>query len=65
MVTNVEVRPYEGESVERLLKRFSKRCRKEALVSEVFNKMYHKTKSQKRRAKRQKNAYLRRKKQRR
>jgi ribosomal protein S21 len=62
---NAEVRPFDGEPPERLLKRFTKKCRKEGFMSEVFERRHHRSKSQKQRAKRAKNEYLRRKKQRR
>ena len=57
---NVEVRPKPGESDEKLIKRFLKKCKKQEIIREYLDRVsYAKTKSQKRRQKRIKNRYLR------
>lgn len=57
---NIEVRSRPGDSDEKLLKRFIKKCKKEDIVREYLEKTaYYMTRSQKRRAKKVKNAFLR------
>jgi ribosomal protein S21 len=58
----MEVRLKPGESVDRLIKRFLKKVKKHNIVQEHVDKTsYFLTKSQKKRAKRSKNAFLRKK----
>lgn len=55
-----EVRLKHGESADRLIKRFVKKCKKGDIIKEYLDKVsFHRTKSQKRRAKRSKNRFLR------
>ena len=62
MVINAEVYPRDGESIDRLIKRFTKKCKKQEVIEEYLDKTsWHKTKRQKRREKYLKNKYLRRK----
>ncbi len=59
MATNLEVRLKPGESIDKLIKRFIKKCKKEEIVKEHLEKVsYFKSPSQKRRAKRAKNKHL-------
>ena len=56
----VEVKLKPGESSDRLIKRFVKKCKKQDVVREYLDKVsFFQTKSQKRRAKRSKNKFLR------
>jgi ribosomal protein S21 len=58
---NVEVRLREGESIDKMIKRFFKKCKKQDILKEHLEKIsFHRTKSQKRRDKIQKNRHLRR-----
>lgn len=53
MPINIQVVAREGESVDCLLKRFSKKCKKEDIIKEYLEKTsFFKTKSEKRRQKR-------------
>lgn len=57
---NVQVKVREGESSERLIRRFFKKCKKVDIVREHLDKVsFARSKSQKKRAKIQKNKYLR------
>ena len=61
-ITKVEVFPRRDESFEKMLKRFIKKCKKQEIIKEHLEKTsFHKTKSQKRRDKIEKNKYLRKK----
>lgn len=56
---NVEVKLKEGESSDKLIRRFIKKCKKQEIVKEHLDKIsFFKTKSQKRREKRSKNKRL-------
>jgi ribosomal protein S21 len=58
-VYNVEVTLRDGESQERLLKRFLKKCKKQDIIKEYINKTsYFKSKREKRREKQMRNKYL-------
>lgn len=60
MAINVEVTLRDGESSDKLIKRFFKKCKKQEVVQEYLDKTaYFKTKSQKKRDKVLKNKYLR------
>lgn len=60
MAVNVSVELRPGESSERLIKRFIKKCKKEDVIREYLTKTsFHRTKSQKRREKIRKNRHLR------
>lgn len=55
---SVELRP--GESSDRLIKRFVKKCKSEDIVREYLGKIsFYKTRSEKKRDKIRKNQYLR------
>lgn len=57
---SIEVRLKPGEHFEKMLKRFIKKVKKHAIIEEYVQKtMFHMTKSQKKRAKRAKNKFLR------
>lgn len=57
---NVEERLREGESQERLIKRFFKKCKKQEIIREHLEKTsYFKTRQQKKREKVLKSKYLR------
>jgi len=57
---NVEVKVREGESVEKMIKRFFKKCKRQDIVKEHLEKVsFFRTKSQKSRDKIQKNRHLR------
>ena len=59
-VVNVEVKLREGESEDRLIKRFLKKCKKSEIIKEYREKTeFFRTRSQKRRDKRLKNKFLR------
>ena len=59
-VTNVEVKLREGEGMEKLIKRFFKKCKKIDIIREHLEKTsYYRTRSQKKRDKIQKNKHLR------
>ena len=59
MVINVEVKLREGESQDKLLKRFLKKCKKAEIVREYCEKtMFFETKSQKKREKRRRSKFL-------
>ncbi len=50
--SNVEVQARPGESVEKLLKRFTKKCKSENIIKEYIDKtLYFKSKKQRRRSK--------------
>jgi hypothetical protein len=56
---NVEERLREGESAERLIKRFFKKCKKQEIIKEHLEKTsFFRTRRQKRRIKALKNKYL-------
>lgn len=56
----VEVKLRDGESQERLIKRFLKKCKKQEIIREYLEKTsYHRSKSRKRRDKIMKNKYMR------
>lgn len=60
MSVNVSIKLRKGESQDKLLKRFNKKCRKEEVIKEYLDKTsFFKTKTQKKREKRRKNQYLR------
>lgn len=60
--SNVVVTLRKGESQERLLKRFLKKCKKVDIIREYLDKTsYHKTRSQKKRDKILRNKFLRKK----
>jgi len=62
MTYNIEVKSRAGENADKLVKRFIKKCKKEDIVKEYLEKTsYALTKSQKKRAKRLKNRFLRQK----
>ena len=46
---NVEVRLREGESVERMIRRFTKKVKKDGILDEFLNKKYYEKPSTKRR----------------
>lgn len=55
----VEVRLKEGESSEKLIKRFVKKCKKQEIIKEYLEKVsFYRSKSQKRRDKMLKNRFL-------
>lgn len=57
---HVEVKPREGESQERMIKRFFKKCKKSEIIKEYLEKTsYYRSKSRKRRDKILKNKYMR------
>jgi len=57
---NVEVTPRDGESSEKMIRRFFKKCKKTEIIREYLEKTaYHRSKSRKRRDKIQKNKHLR------
>jgi ribosomal protein S21 len=57
---NIEVTLRPGESGEKLIKRFSKKCKKQEVIQEYLDKTsFFRTKSQKKRDKVLKNKYLR------
>ncbi len=57
---NVEVKLKKGESQEKLLRRFSKKCKKTEVVREHLDKTSHfKTKREKRREKTERSKWLR------
>ena len=57
---NIEVTPKYGESQDKMIRRFFKKCKKQRIMEEHLEKvMYFKTKSQKKRDKRIKNKHLR------
>lgn len=59
MAINAEVKAKGDESVESLLKRFSKKCKKEDIINEHLDKTSHfKSKKQRRREKLSKSLYL-------
>jgi ribosomal protein S21 len=59
-VINVEVKAKPNESSDRLIKRFIKKCKKQDIVKEYLGRVsFAQTRSQKLRAKRLKNKYLR------
>lgn len=63
MVTNVLVKLRPGESQEKLLKRFSKKCKKSDIIREYLDKTsFYRKPSQKRKDKILKNKWLRSKK---
>jgi len=53
MPVNVEVTRRENESVERMLKRFMKKVKKEGIMEELRERAYYKKPSEKRRRKRE------------
>jgi ribosomal protein S21 len=57
---NIEVKLRDGESSDRLIKRFFKKCKKQDIVREYCEKTeFYRTKSQKRRDKIRKNKFYR------
>lgn len=57
---NVEVTLRDGESTEKMIRRFFKKCKKVEIIKEHLEKVsYARSKSRKRRDKIQKNKYLR------
>lgn len=57
---NVEVKPRDGESAEKLIRRFFKKCKKVDIIREHLEKVsYYRSPSRKRRDKIQKNKHLR------
>jgi len=59
MATNVVLYPREGELFEKFLKRFMKKCKKQEVLKEWYEKNYYfKSKSQKRREKTRRNKFL-------
>lgn len=59
-IANVEVRLEEGMSQDKLLKKFLKKCKNENIIREYLDRVsFHMTKSQKEKAKRRKNQFLR------
>ena len=60
MSINLEVKLKDGESIDRLIKRFVKKTKKQEIIQEYLLKVaFYKTKSQKSRDKSAKNKYLR------
>lgn len=60
MATNIEVRVKQGESTDRLIKRFLKKVKKTEIVKEYLDRIsFFRTKSQKVRYKRAKNKHQR------
>ncbi len=58
MVVHVEVKLREGESADRLIKRFLKKCKKADIIREYRDKTeYFLTRSQKKREKRRRNKF--------
>jgi ribosomal protein S21 len=57
---NVCVERREGESDEKFIKRFMRKCRKEEITREVMDRRYHKKPSEKRRQKEERAAHRRR-----
>ena len=61
MATNILVTQRPGESTDKLIKRFIKKCKNEDIVQEYLDKTsFFKSKSEKRREKIRKNRYLKR-----
>ena len=59
-IVNVEVKLRPQESTDRLIKRFLKKCKKQDIIKEYLSKVsFYQTRSQKVRAKRARNKYLR------
>lgn len=62
MPINVDCKLRDGESSEKLIKRFFKKCKKAEIIREYLDKTsYHRTRSQKRRDKILRNKFLRKK----
>ena len=59
MAVNLEERLRSGESVEQLIKRFFKKCKKQDIVREYLDKTSFRSKRERDRVKQQKNQYLR------
>lgn len=60
MATNVEVKAKQGESADKLIKRFLKKVKKQDIIKEYLDRVsFFRTPSQKRRWKRAKNKFLR------
>ena len=58
-VINIEVRLKDGESQEKLIKRFLKKCKKQEIVKEYLDKTsFFKSKHQRRKEKRLRNQYI-------
>tara|TARA_Y100000310_G_scaffold315516_1_gene366153 strand:+ start:949 stop:1170 length:222 start_codon:yes stop_codon:yes gene_type:complete len=53
MVVNVEVKRRENESIERMLKRFTKKVKKEGIMEELRERSYYKKPSELKRKKRE------------
>lgn len=65
MTINVEIVPRDNEPIDRALKRFMKKCKKENIAREVFDRSHFKPKSQKLKEKQLRKKYSREKKSRR
>lgn len=53
MPTNIIVKVHRGESIEAVLRRFSRRVRNSGLISEVLDHQAHQSPGERRRSKRQ------------
>jgi ribosomal protein S21 len=62
MIINVEIVPRDGEYIDKVLKRFTKRVKKDNVLGEIYQRTYFKSKTEKRREKQVKNRFLREKK---
>lgn len=51
MTIHVEVTPRGNEPIEKLLRRFTRKCKKEELTREMFDRMFFKSPKQKRKEK--------------
>jgi len=59
-VCNIEVTPRKGEATERMIKRFSKMCKKNNIIRDFLEKTScFKTKRERRRMKQERNRWLR------
>jgi len=59
MAINVQVKARYNESPERLIRRFSKKVRKEGVIDDIKSKMYYEKPSIKRRRKEARSRFLR------
>lgn len=51
MIINIDVTPRGNEPLDKMLRRFLRKCKKEEIVSEVFDRLYFKSQKQKRKEK--------------